>query len=171
MSLSLNSALRTCKVNTGEANRIESDRFLNPNQMVCIPWSGMNSKGQTVCADSFYTKRAGCNSALDRVTVENQVSRPWYSDYISLNMSGLQGDIYGNDTARDETDSASQWERNRYNVTGSFGNQFQATNYQSCGINAYENAMARMSQDDRQAAMMNNAYLQNQYRVGSGFGN
>jgi hypothetical protein len=170
MSLSLNSALRTCKVNTGEANRIESDRFLNPNNMVCIPWSGMNSKGQTVCADSYNTKRAGCNSALDRVTVENAIMRPGYSDYISLNMAGLQGDIYGNDSARDETNSAAKWEQERYKFTGSFGNQFQSTNYQTCGIGAYENAMARMSQGDRQAAAMNNGYTQNQYRLDSGFG-
>ena len=50
-SLSLNASIRTCKVEAGEAVRIESDRFLNPNNMVCIPWNGYNNKGQAVCAD------------------------------------------------------------------------------------------------------------------------
>lgn len=170
-SLSLDASIRTCKVETGEASRIESDRFLNPNNMVCIPWNGQNSKGQTVCSDSFYTKRAGCNSALDRVAVESML-RPDYAAYINLNMAGLQGDIYnGNETAWYKSGAANQWEDDRKKVTGSFGNQFQSTNYQTCGIGAYENAMARMSQDNRQAAMANNGFIQNQYRNAGGCGN
>ena len=82
-SLSLDASIRTCKVISGEASRIESDRFLNPNNMVCIPWTGYNLTGQQVCADSFYTKTPGCNSALDRVSVENTL-RPQYGEYINL---------------------------------------------------------------------------------------
>ena len=76
MSISLEAAIRTCKVETGWANRVESDRFLNPNNMVCPIWNGMDLTGRNVCPDSFYTKSAGCNSASDRVVVENNVSRP-----------------------------------------------------------------------------------------------
>ena len=39
-------ALRTCKVNTGWANRLESDRFQNPNLMVCPTWNGMDNAGR-----------------------------------------------------------------------------------------------------------------------------
>ena len=76
-NLSLQKSIRTCKVETGWANRIESDRFLNPNVMVCPLWNGMNLKGQAVCPDSFVTKSRGCNSAKDRVVVENDL-RPDY---------------------------------------------------------------------------------------------
>ena len=168
-SLSLNASIRTCKVDTGEASRIESDRFLNPNNMICTPWNNQNSKGQTVCADSFYTKRAGCNSALDRVTVESNL-RPDYAAYINLNMSGLQGDIYGNQTAWDESGSANKWEESRNLLTGNFGNQFKSTNYQTCGIGSYENSMAHNQQNNRQASYANNAFEQNQYRQASGGG-
>ena len=86
--LSLNGALRTCKVNTGWANRLQSDRFENPNLMVCPTWNGMDNAGRPVTADSFNTKRAGCNSADDRVSVENNL-RPQYMEYISLDASGI----------------------------------------------------------------------------------
>ena len=74
--LSLEKNLRTCKVNTGWANRNQSDRFQDPSSMVCPTWNNMDMAGRLVCANSFYTKRAGCNSPLDRVVVENGVSRP-----------------------------------------------------------------------------------------------
>ncbi|MHA2037196.1 MAG: hypothetical protein ACW98X_12220, partial [Promethearchaeota archaeon] len=80
-SISLQSAIRTCDVNVAWANRIESDRFLNPSNMLCPIWSGVDSTGREVCVDSFKTKRAGCNSALDRVDVENNL-RPQYSEYV-----------------------------------------------------------------------------------------
>lgn len=166
-SLSLDASIRTCKVETGEANRIESDRFLNPHNMVCIPWNHQNSKGQTVCRDSYYTKTPGCNSALDRVSVESAL-RPDYAAYINLNMAGLQGDIYGNQIAWDKSGSANSWEQSRNKITGNFGGQFQATNYQSCGIGAYENAMAQTAQANRGAAYANNAFQQNQYRQAGG---
>lgn len=94
MSLSLESAVRTCKVNTGWANRLQSDRFLNPSTTICPLWSegnyGVDTAGRTVCRDSYMTKSAGCNSALDRVTVEN-AQRPQYSEYITLDAQGIDG--------------------------------------------------------------------------------
>lgn len=98
MSLSIESAVRTCKVDTGWANKVQSDRFENPNLMVCPFWNGVDTAGRRVCPDSFMTKSAGCNSPEDRVVVENNVSRPAYMGYINLNAAGLAGDIYG-DTA------------------------------------------------------------------------
>ena len=92
-SVSMESAIRTCKVDTAWANKIESDRFLNPDNMVCPLWNGIDTSGRAACPDSFYTKQAGCNSAEDRVVVENSVSRPQYMEYINLNAIGVQGDI------------------------------------------------------------------------------
>lgn len=94
MSLSLESAVRTCKVNTGWSQRLQSDRFLNPSTTICPIWSegnyGLDSQGRTVCRDSYMTKTAGCNSALDRLTVEN-AQRPQYSEYITLDAQGIDG--------------------------------------------------------------------------------
>lgn len=168
-SLSLEASIRTCKVDAGEASRIESDRFLNPNYMVCPMWNGYNNKGQKVCADSQYTKSGGCNSALDRVSVENHL-RPNYAAYVNLNVDGIQGDIYGNPTAWEESGNANKWSDSRNQITGQFGNQWQSSNYQTCGLNAYENAMAQIAQSNRGAAYSNNAYEQNEYRNMAGNG-
>jgi len=166
-SLSLNASIRTCRVEAGEAVRIESDRFLNPNNMVCIPWNGYNNKGQAVCADSWYTKTPGCRSAMDRVGVENHL-RPDYATYINLNTAGIDGDIYGNPTAWEKSGQANLYSESRDKLTGSFGNQWQSTNYGSCGMNAYENAMAQVSQSNRHASFANNAYQQNAYQQAAG---
>ena len=68
-AISLEAAIRTCKVDTAYANKVESDRFLNPQNMVCPVWNGVDTAGRRVCPDSFWTKRAVCNSAEDRVVV------------------------------------------------------------------------------------------------------
>jgi hypothetical protein len=167
-SLSLDASIRTCKVETGQAVRIQSDRFQNPHNMVCPTWNNQNSKGQTVCADSFYTKRAGCNSALDRVSVESDL-RPDYSAYMNLNMAGVEGDIY-NQTAWDKSGSANSYETSRKNYTGSFGNQFASSNIQSCGVNSYEKAMAQKAQGNRMASYSSHAMNQNDYRSSGGMG-
>jgi hypothetical protein len=93
MSISLDGSLRTCKVDNAWANRMQSDRFFNPCNMVCSVWNGMDSTGRYVCPDSYYTKSAGCNSAMDRVVVENDL-RPQYAEYINLNTMGYEADIY-----------------------------------------------------------------------------
>lgn len=112
-SISLESAIRTCKVETGYADKIESDRFLNHNLNVCPIWNGVDSTGRQVCKDSFYTKRAGCNSALDRVDVENN-HRPRYTEYVSLSTNGIDKKIY-NDSKKTMLYHA-----------GNFGGQFNA---------------------------------------------
>ena len=73
---SLESSIRTCQVDTAWASRAQSDRFLNSSALMCPTWNGTDLTGRTVCPDSFWTKSAGCNSAMDRVVVENSVSRP-----------------------------------------------------------------------------------------------
>lgn len=94
-SLSLEKSLNTCKVQTGWSNRNQSVRFQDPNAMVCPTWNHVDSTGRLACANSFYTKRAGCNSAMDIVAVENEVSRPSYSHYIQLNVNGIKNSVGG----------------------------------------------------------------------------
>lgn len=119
-AVSLEASLRTCKVDTGWATRVESDRYLNPNLMVCPFWTGRDSAGRQVCPDSFMTKTAGCNSAQDRVVVENN-QRPQYMEYINLNASGVRGNIYGNTMGHQATGVRNQMLDNTSHLTGQFG--------------------------------------------------
>ena len=89
MSISLLGSINVCKVNTGWADKIQSDRFENPNNMTCPLWNGQDSFGRFVHPDSFYTKNGGCNSADDRVAVENAL-RPQYIEYVALDAAGFR---------------------------------------------------------------------------------
>jgi hypothetical protein len=89
--LSLTGSLRTCKVDQGWAPRIQSDRFENPELLVCPVWSGFDNTNRPVCVDSYYTKSPGCNSPLDRIDVENYL-RPQYMEYINLDAEGFRQD-------------------------------------------------------------------------------
>lgn len=91
--VNLESALRTCKTNSGNAERVLSDRFLNPRNLVCPVWNGLDAAGRVSCADGFRTKTAGCNSAEDRIGVEN-VQRPQYMTYISDNLGSSYNKNY-----------------------------------------------------------------------------
>ena len=141
MSISLESAIRTCKVDTAYANKVESDRFLNPSLMVCPIWNGVDTTGRQACPDSFYTKRAGCNSAEDRVMVENSVSRPQYMEYINLSANGIEGSIYGNTMPWNTVGQTSRELNAINNVTGNFGLQFGANTYPGCNYYPYEQAL------------------------------
>lgn len=89
--LSLTGSLRTCKVDQGWASRIQSDRFENPELLVCPVWTGFDNTNRPVCVDSYYTKSPGCNSPLDRIEVENYL-RPQYMEYINLDAEGFRYD-------------------------------------------------------------------------------
>lgn len=155
-AISLEKSVRTCQVQVGYANKIQSDRFFNPAIQVCIPWNGINNKGQEVCPDSWYTKTAGCDSAEDRVMVEN-MQRPKYINYVTLGAQGIDGDIYGqveevvNSVGR-ERDMSS-----RNKITGNFGLQWGANEkYTGCSIGAYERGMAQINQQLRNQNFMQN---------------
>jgi len=165
-SVSLESALRTCKVDTALANRIESDRFLNPNNMVCPVWNGMDSAGRHVCKDSFYTKRAGCNSASDRISVENSVSRPQYMEYITLSANGIAGNIYGDTDQQQESLMRRKELANLNNVTGNFGSQYGSNIQSNCG---YSKNDARDNQKERESHSLGVAYNAQNRRNYSGF--
>lgn len=168
-SISLEAAIRTCKVDTSWANRIASDRFLNPNVMVCPIWNGVDTAGRSVCPDSFVTKRAGCNSASDRVVVENDVTRPQYMQYINLSANGIKGNIYGKTMAYQQTQDAHKVLSNINKITGNFGSQHASHVYPSCGAGAYQKAMAQDSQQQRQNQAMQMGYEGYTRRQASGF--
>ena len=170
--LSLEKNIRTCKVNTGWASRNQSDRFQDPNLMVCPTWNHMDNAGRLVCANSFYTKRAGCNSALDRVAVENTVSRPQYMEYIQLNAAGIKGPLmanpvgvpngvdqngqpienYNSAAVNAQVGTDAQYEN--YQQTGSWSGNTHATTIGSCPQRAYAQGMAQIASEARQNAMM-----------------
>ncbi|MDC3333028.1 hypothetical protein OAV62_02190 [bacterium] len=89
-NISLEGSIRTCKIDSGWADKLYSDRFLNPSNMLCPPWNGVDTSGRPVCSDSFQTKTPGCNSASDRVIVENAL-RPQYIEYVTLDAEGIKG--------------------------------------------------------------------------------
>jgi hypothetical protein len=70
------------------AARFQSDRYLNPDQMLCIPWQSTDGMGRPISDQTYQTKQPGCNSALDRVDVENE-QRPQNVDQIGLNAAGI----------------------------------------------------------------------------------
>jgi hypothetical protein len=86
---SLTGAVQTCSVNTGWANKLWSDRYENPDNTLCPVWNGLDTFGRIVAFDSFYTKAPGCQSAEDRVVVENQ-QRPRYFEFVTLDAQGFQ---------------------------------------------------------------------------------
>jgi hypothetical protein len=173
-AMSLEKSVRTCSVNVGEANRIQSDRFFNPSSMVCVAWSGLNNKGQVVSPDSFYTKTPGCDSAEDRVMVEN-AQRPNYMSYVTLGAQGIQGNIYGNMDAQTNAQGRDAFLQDRNNITGNFGKQFGAdVAYNSCtvgkdGTTAYERNMAQMQNQLRNQAFMARGQVASSNHAVAGF--
>ena len=158
-TLSLESAIRTCKVDTAYANKVQSDRFLNPSLMMCPVWNGVDTTGRQVCVDSFNTKRAGCNSAEDRLMVENSVSRPQYMEYINLSANGIAGSIYGNTMPWNTVGQTAQELNAINNVTGNFGSQFGATTYPNCNYYPYEQAQSQMGAKPAQPQQLENGHL------------
>jgi hypothetical protein len=141
-TISLEAAIRTCKVDTAYSNKVQSDRFLNPNLMVCPVWSGVDTTGREVCPDSYYTKNAGCNSAEDRVYVENNL-RPQYMEYINLSAQGIDAAIYGNTMPWNEVGQSNAELQAVNNVTGNYGLQFGANVFPGCNYYPYEEGMAQ----------------------------
>ena len=181
-SLSLEASIRTCKVDTGWANRIQSDRFENPNIMSCPTWTGFDLAGREVTPDSFMTKTAGCNDPEDRVLVENAL-RPQYMEYIALNANGLRGDIYAgqeefvNTSAFQASVAASQDLHETYLQTGQFGeNSNRGQIAPTClgtsdptALKLSQYQMAQQAQENRHAQGLQEGFVNNQHRSASGF--
>jgi hypothetical protein len=150
MSISLEKSIQGCKINQAWAPRMQSDRFENPDLMLCPVWGGVDNTGRAVCPDSFMTKRAGCNSALDRITVEN-MQRPQYMEYVTLGAQGISANgLYDNTTGYNNQKLRSKCGSGIRDITGNFGLDLTADTVPSCGIYAYENAMAQVSRQEQQ---------------------
>ena len=159
-TISLESAIRTCKVDTAYANKVQSDRILNPSLMVCPVWNGVDTTGREVCPDSYWTKNAGCNSAEDRVMVENSVSRPQYMEYINLSANGIEGSIYGNTMPWNQVAQTNRELKAINNVTGNFGLQFGANTEPGCNYYPYEQALEQEKAAVGQQQMMQQQQMQ-----------
>ena len=157
MSIGLEGALRTCKVDTGWATRIQSDRFENPNLMVCPVWNGRDLSGRPVCADSFYTKRAGCNSALDRVDVEN-AQRPQYMEYINLDAAGIYANIYKDNSFHHDSGLQTQFLQNNKKNVGHFAETYNGSQViQGCSMYEPESLPKRTAYKQAQKQMAGNS--------------
>ena len=152
-NVSLEASLRTCKIDQGWADRMQSDRFQNPNNLVCPLWNGIDTAGRVVCPDSFYTKNAGCNSAEDRVYVENSL-RPQYSEYINLSFSAIAGAIYGDTMGWNEAGEAKMMLRATDQLTGHFGlvNEPGSYIYPGCQYNSETQYQKAQEQVQRAAS-------------------
>ena len=89
-NVSLTANLLTDKVSPGAAAQSFTYRIQEPSAQMCPVWNGQDLAGRPVCEYSFYTKRAGCNSSLDRITVENFL-RPKYTNHITTSAAGIAG--------------------------------------------------------------------------------
>jgi len=87
---SVSYALRTTpKVNSGLSPNAWSERFLWPPCLgVCPKRFPVDNMGRCAHPDSITVLTAGCNSALERITVENKYQRPVYS-YAPRNIEGV----------------------------------------------------------------------------------
>jgi len=175
-SVSLQAALQTCRFNNANANRIQSARWQDPALMLCPIWNNVDSAGRKVCADSFMTKSYGCNSALDRVKVENN-QRPNYIEYVNLSALGIQGPNYAgvngahvpaNNWPHQAAGANVQTRKNALNHTGQFGQQFSELRT-DCANFPDQRAYAEQQKRNRQGQSANMGYQGHQYRENSGF--
>ena len=148
MSLSLAKNVQTCKVNTGAANVMMSQRFENKNDMLCPKFNGHDNAGRRVCKNSFVTRTSGCDSAEPRIIVENN-QRPNYSDYVTLNIKGITGPLYGStnmytSTMNIQNKSLAQSRK----VGGHFGGQTNKAQ-SACSISPEADAMAQIAAKKR----------------------
>jgi hypothetical protein len=134
----------------------------------------MDSSGRHVCKDSYYTKRAGCNSASDRISVENDISRPQYMEYITLSANGIAGNIYEKTDQYKESVDRKNELSNINNVTGNFGSQYGANIKSTCsgGFSKHDTHYDNRpynNQQQREAHSLNVGYNAQNRRNNSGF--
>lgn len=92
-NLSLTAALRTSKVNSGNASEYHSMRLWDPSAQVCPTRANVSDSGVVgVARDSIdtYGQFNGCFSPLDRITVENAL-RPRYAVYLNADSIDTPG--------------------------------------------------------------------------------
>jgi hypothetical protein len=167
--ISLESGIRTCKTGVENAERAASARFLNPNYVVAPRWNGYDTVGRPVCEDSFMTKTPGSSSAQDRITVENNVSRPRYFEYITLNPSGMVGDFYGTNSFANVNAVEAQRDRDdKFKLTGNFGIQSASVIRSGCSGGGANRQYAQYNTDMRNRQASGHAANSFAYKAFSG---
>lgn len=162
MSVGLTASILNTKVITGNAERIQTYRNQEPSAMMCPVWGGQDLAGREVCADSFYTKRGGCHSALDRIKVEND-QRPKYANHVTISAAGISGENadYGSNLSKTGVNQAESERRARSayphfglvsaeSILPSRGGQLDtsaANAYQSQDMDAMDAEARRVSQN------------------------
>lgn len=147
-------------------------RTLYPDAMMCPLWTGTDLAGRPVCEDSFYTKRAGCNSALDRIKVEDNL-RPRYAEFL-LDARGIEGAgaDYGSNEVSSVTYLANNLVKNRRDLigvqNGNFGvvtpSQYQyglSGPFNEMASNGFQNVAQVMSADQSAQVAQNQRMAQN----------
>ena len=123
-NVSLTANILTSKVITGNADRLQTYRIQDSDAMMCPVWNGQDLTGRQAGEYSFYTKRAGCNSAMDRIVVENFL-RPSYTNFVTTNAAGIAGYVYESPPPRNfqqaENLAANNQRLAAGNSTGHFG--------------------------------------------------
>jgi hypothetical protein len=84
-------SLNDCKVDTGDAARIQSDRIFNEHNLLCPAWHGKDNVGRPVHEYTYKTKVEGCHHPHDRVLVENNL-RSFHCNNSVLNCSHIHKD-------------------------------------------------------------------------------
>jgi len=106
---------------------------------------------------------------MDRVVVENAVSRPQYFEYIALNPQGLQGSMYGGGGCDGKAQSANRDRllENTRNITGHFNSGFGSQVIGNCAPGDMGFAMYQQQAREKwaAAAAMHTQHL----RSGAGF--
>jgi hypothetical protein len=118
--------------------------------------------------NSYNNKSRGCNSAVDRVSVENDVSRPQYIAYLPLDVAGIKGNIYGTTHSSNLSNTNSKL-RAINEVTGNFGGQRGATTQPGCGTYSYKRAMAQEAQSGREQQYSNSVNSMQAYKTLGGY--
>lgn len=129
--LSLQKSVRTCRVDTGFADKIYSERFLSACDVVCPVWSGVDMYGRAVSPDTMNLEVAGCRSALDRVDVESY-HRPQYFNFVNLDGFGVHGNLHAEDSGSRTSDL-----RGLQTIVGNPGLQFGAAITTRAGRDSY----------------------------------
>lgn len=124
-SPSVSANMVSSKVSAGNAPRAATYRDQDPSAQMCPVWNGQDNTGRQSCEYSFYTKTPGCNSAGDRITVENG-NRPIYASNVSLDAGGIIArGLY--DSVNIKQDPRRQFQ----NKNGFFGTDNQSKNKQT----------------------------------------
>ena len=167
--LSLTNNININKVNVGYAARIQSDRIQNPDQMTCPLWTGQDLSGRQACPSSFRSKMEGCNSAEDRVFVENSL-RPQYTNFVTLSAPGIAGDgLYDMDKNNLLAAGAVAADAGRSMLLGKvphYGNGIDRVRELTSGRGEVAAANAYANQD-RDAALSNHSRLDQRRIIGT----